>query len=150
MSQNDEIRTPSTFQSTADLSATPTMDDMLSQRTTAAGGHSITDATADPFETVRTASELFDKRAYKAAADLLEGLDGTPEGSSRHVRELLARSYYHSAQLTKAADAASALLDDDPTNVDAATVLTRALERSSRHDEARRARRLAESLGADI
>ena len=56
----------------------------------------------------------------------------------------------HSAQLTKAAVAARELLDVDPTNVDAAVLLARSLERAGKKDEAAPVRRLAQSLGADI
>ena len=112
--------------------------------------HFITDPTADPFTTMQTAEQLFAAKRYTDAARLVDALAGTPEGASRHARELLARSYYHSAQLAKAADAARELLDVDPTNVDAAVLLTRALERAGKKDEAAPVRRLATSLGADI
>lgn len=147
----DEQREPGDgFEPARDLSTTPSMEQLLARRTAASGTHAVTDPTADPYETLRTAAELFDGRHYQDAAQLLEGLAGTPEGASREVRELLARSYYHSARLAKAADAARALLEIDPTNVDAATLLARSLERAAKPQEAEAAKRLARSLGADI
>jgi len=66
------------------------------------------------------------------------------------ARELLARSYYHSAQLGRAVEAAREALEHDPTNAYAALLLARALERSSRLGEADGARRMAPpaALGA--
>lgn len=103
-----------------------------------------------PYEVIVNAHEMFARKKYKESAALLLTLEGTPEFSSKSVQELLARSYYHSAQLTKAADVARGILDSNPTDVDAATILTRALERAGKAEEAAAARRLAESLGADI
>jgi Flp pilus assembly protein TadD len=71
-----------------------------------------------------------------------------PVTASPHVRLLLARAYYHSAQLGRAETAARAVLADDPTDDYAALLLARTLERSSRKDEAAGALRVATALGA--
>ena len=156
---SDETFEPTTPMKAHEPAATPTMEQMLGPAgdkvparaaTSPSGLHTITDPSGDPYETLRTAKELFDTRKYTEAARLIEGMTGTPEGASRDARELLARSYYHSAQLTKAAVAARELLDVDPTNVDAAVLLARSLERAGKKDEAAPVRRLAQSLGADI
>lgn len=147
---SDETFEPTTPMKAHEPATTPTMEQMRGAATSPSGLHTITDPSGDPYETLRTAKELFDTRKYTEAARLIEGMTGTPEGASRDARELLARSYYHSAQLTKATVAARELLDVDPTNVDAAVLLARSLERAGKKDEAAPVRRLAQSLGADI
>lgn len=107
-------------------------------------------STTEPFDVIANAHEMFDAKKYKEAAALLLTLQDAPEFTSRSVQELLARSYYHSAQLTKAADTARSLLQGDPTNVDAAVLLTRSLERAGKKDDADAARRVATSLGATL
>ena len=140
---SDETFEPTTPMKAHEPAATPTMEQMLGAATSPSGLHTITDPSGDPYETLRTAKELFDTRKYTEAARLIKGMTGTPEGASRDARELLARSYYHSAQLTKATVAARELLDVDPTNVDAAVLLVRSLERAGKKDEAAPVRRLA-------
>ncbi|HEX6149221.1 tetratricopeptide repeat protein [Nocardioides sp.] len=103
----------------------------------------------DAHEAYRWAADLFRHRDYYTAAEVLQHLVDTHEHDSElgAARELLARAYYHSAQLGRAVDAARDLLDRDPAHGYAALLLTRALERSSRHGEAAAARRYAEALG---
>lgn len=103
----------------------------------------------DPYETLRWAKTRYDQKEYAKAAEMLARLDAEHPRSTE-VRELLARSYYHSAQLGRAIATAEELLEDDPTNAYAAVLLTRALERSSRHEEAARMRRRAEALGGQF
>ena len=103
----------------------------------------------DAYDAWRWAVDLFDHRDYYAAATVLQHLVDThphPAGLGE-ARELLARSYYHSAQLERAVAAARELLDRDPSHAYAALLLSRALQRSSRPDEAAAARRLADALG---
>ena len=66
------------------------------------------------------------------------------------ARELLARSYFHSAQLARAAATAREVLARRPTDAYMAHLLTRSLERSARRDEADAVRPLARALGAEI
>lgn len=103
----------------------------------------------DSHETYRWAADLFDHRDYYTAAEVLQHLVDTHEHDADlgAARELLARAYYHSAQLDRAADAARDLLARDPAHGYAALLLARALERASRKDEATSARRYAEALG---
>jgi hypothetical protein len=106
-------------------------------------------ARLDAYDAWRWAVDLFDHRDYYAAATVLQHLVDTHphEAELGEARELLARSYYHAALLDRAVDAARDLLDRDPCHAYAALLLTRALQRSSRHDEAAAARRLADVLG---
>ena len=100
------------------------------------------------YDAWRWAVDLFDHRDYYAAATVLQHLvDTHPQPADLgEARELLARSYYHAALLDRAVVAARDLLDRDPSDAYAALLLARALERSSRHDEAAAARRLSDAL----
>ena len=107
------------------------------------------------YDRYRWAEDRFAHRDYRGAARTLEALldeaaerpDDVGHGLAE-ARLLLARSYYHSAQLRRAEATARALLDDDPADSYAALLLARTLARGSRHDEARPLFRLAEALGA--
>ncbi|MPZ61342.1 MAG: hypothetical protein GEU93_08600 [Propionibacteriales bacterium] len=66
-----------------------------------------------------------------------EDTSGGPDHGLTGVRMLLARCYYHSAQLGRTEAAARRLLAEDPTDAYAALLLARTLQRGSRHDEAR-------------
>lgn len=82
----------------------------------------------------------FDRKDYRLAlvhcTDLLERHPG-----DRHVRELRARAYFHTASLGKAEADARALVEADPTDAYALLLLARALERQNRADEASGVRR---------
>lgn len=62
-------------------------------------------------------------------------------------RLLLARAYYHSAQLRRAEEAARQVLEEDPQDAYAHLLLGRTLVRRGRSDEARGPLRMAELLG---
>jgi cytochrome c-type biogenesis protein CcmH/NrfG len=99
------------------------------------------------------AQDHFEQREYGRASELLEAmLAEAADGGVRHgltdARLLLARAYYHAARLGRAETTARQVLAEDPTDAYAALLLARSLERQSRLDEADRARRLAEALGA--
>jgi TolA-binding protein len=104
----------------------------------------------DAYDTYRWAQELFARRDYYGAAELLRRLvDEHPhEQDLGDARELLARSYFHSAQLERAVEEARELLAAHPDHAYAALLLARSLDRLSRHEEAAAARRLADALGA--
>ena len=106
----------------------------------------------DAHDAWRWAVDLFDHRDYYAAATVLEHLVDTHPHDAElgQARELLARSYFHAALLDRAVEAARDLLDRDPTDHYAAQLLARALQRSSRRDEAAAARRLADALGGAV
>ena len=107
------------------------------------------------YDRYRWAEDLFAQRDYRGAARVLEALlaeagarpDEVGHGLAE-ARLLLARAYYHSAQLRRAEATTRELLTDNPTDAYAALLLARTLERGFRHDEARAAFRLAEALGA--
>jgi Flp pilus assembly protein TadD len=105
------------------------------------------------------ARDLFAHRDYRTAARVLEALLADAEAAASvnpdalphqftDARLLLARAYYHSAQLRRAEATARAVLAEDPTDAYAALLLARTLERGSRHDEAAAAMNLAAALGA--
>ena len=107
------------------------------------------------YERFRWAEGQFEDRDYRGAARTLEALLADVERDPEQVghpvtdvRLLLARAYYHSAQLRHAEEAARALLADHPTEAYAALLLARTLQRASRPDEARQAMNLAAALGA--
>lgn len=70
------------------------------------------------------------------------------EPANEAVLELLARSYFASAQLTRAEEALGRLVELAPVNSWARRALARTLERQSRHDEAVAHHQLADALGA--
>lgn len=99
----------------------------------------------------RTAELLFSQRRYVDAAHeltVLLGADAPPYGVG-DAPLLLARAYYHSAQLHRAEAAARGLVERDETDAYAALLLARTLTRLGRPDEARGWRRRAEALGAE-
>lgn len=109
--------------------------------------------TLAPYDAFRWAEDLFEHRDYYTAAAVLQHLVDThpDERDLGAARELLARSYFHSAQSGRAADVARDLLDRDPGNAYAALLLARSLQRTAGSDEARRVearavRRLAEAM----
>ena len=103
----------------------------------------------DAYDAWTLAVDLFGQRDYYAAATVLQHLVDTHPHDAElgAARELLVRSYFHSAQLDRAVEAARAVLDRDPSQAYVAMLLARALERSSRRDEAEAARRFADVLG---
>lgn len=107
------------------------------------------------YEQFRWAEDLFNHRDYIAAGRVLERLlrdEERSDASDGHgltaARELLARAYFHSAQLGRAETTARALLADDPANAYAALLLARVLQRRSRRAEAQSVLNLAAALGA--
>lgn len=112
------------------------------------------------FATWQHALTLFDDRRYTDAARtverLLEQVDDDTEGfapsgatGQAAARLLLARAYYHSAQLGRAIETAQTIVDDDPADSYARVLLARALERAGHSDAAATHRRVAEAMGID-
>ncbi len=69
-----------------------------------------------------------------------------PHGTS-DLRLLLARAYFHSAQLGRAEATLARIIAEAPTDAYAHLLLGRTLQRSGRHEEAARPLALAEVLG---
>ena len=82
----------------------------------------------------------------EAARILLPVVDAEPDNEA--ALELLARAFYGSAQLTRAEETLSRLVELAPANSWARRALARTLERQSRHGEAAPHHRLADALGA--
>lgn len=110
------------------------------------------------------AQGLFERGDYLAAAPALAALvaeaddarsagleGGSADETARHgttdLRLLLARAYYHSAQLARAEAVLRPLLDESPTDAYAHLLLGRTLQRAGRHDDAARPLALARVLG---
>ncbi|WP_406176434.1 tetratricopeptide repeat protein [Streptomyces sp. NBC_00996] len=92
---------------------------------------------------------FFDAKDYAAAARILGGLvEEVPEQVG--PRLLLARSYYHSAQLRRAEAELRVLLELDPVEHYARLMLGRTLQRQGRHDEAESHIRIASALAGDF
>ncbi|GGR06465.1 tetratricopeptide repeat protein [Kitasatospora griseola] len=78
---------------------------------------------------------FFDSKAYADAARILaELVEEAPEQVG--PRLLLARAYYHSAQLRRAEEQLREVIERDPVEHYAHLVLGRVLERQGRHAEA--------------
>ena len=91
------------------------------------------------------AQALFEARDYTAAANLLTGVvEEHPDQTA--PRLLLARAYYHSAQLRRAEEQLRVIVDRDPVEHYAHLMLGRTLERQGRHAEAAPWLRLATAL----
>lgn len=96
------------------------------------------------------AQALFEERAYREAIVLLKELLDSPEDVGHALTEarlLLARSYYHSALLAPAIEAARQVLDLDPHEPYAHLLIGRSLQRQSKPDEAAPHLKLARLLG---
>jgi predicted Zn-dependent protease len=96
-------------------------------------------------ETWERAQALFEAKDYTGAAKLLAVvIDEAPEQTA--ARLLLARAYYHSAQLKKAEEQLRLVVDRCPVEHYAYLMLGRTLERQGRHDEAGAWLRAAEAF----
>lgn len=81
------------------------------------------------------------------AARMLEPLVAS-DPDNEAALELLARSYFASAQLQRAEDALLRLVDRAPSNAWARRALARTMDRQSRRSDSARHHRLADALGA--
>lgn len=106
----------------------------------------MVDATAGPADRWEQATYLFDSGDHIAAARLLADLVAE-EPDAAAFRQLLARAYYHSAQLGRAESELRELLERAPSDGYAHLLLGRTLQRRSRHDEAAAHLRLAAAMG---
>lgn len=84
--------------------------------------------TRSPAEEYTRAQLFFDTKAYADAARILQPLVEAEPGQLA-ARLLLARSYYHSAQLARAAAELRLILAQDPAESYAHLMLGRTLER---------------------
>ncbi|MFD4259539.1 tetratricopeptide repeat protein [Streptomyces sp. NPDC058534] len=102
-----------------------------------------------PAERWDRARMFFDAKDYAAAARVLDGLVGeVPEQTG--PRLLLARAYYHSAQLRRAETELRILVERDPVEQYARLMLRRTLERQGRQEEADAQSRIAAALAGDF
>ncbi|MFG1667838.1 tetratricopeptide repeat protein [Streptomyces sp. Y7] len=92
---------------------------------------------------------LFDAKDYIGAAKLLTAVvEEAPEQNG--PRLLLARAYYHSAQLGRAEKQLREIVERDPVEHYAHLMLGRTLERQGRHEEAASWLRLAAAFSGDF
>ncbi|MFE0809266.1 tetratricopeptide repeat protein [Streptomyces sp. NPDC058794] len=102
-----------------------------------------------PAERWERAGMFFDAKDYAAAARVLGGLvEEVPEQNG--PRLLLARAYYHSAQLRRAEAELRILVERDPVEQYARLMLGRTLERQGRQEEADTHLRIAAALSGDF
>ncbi|MFF8032015.1 MULTISPECIES: tetratricopeptide repeat protein [unclassified Streptomyces] len=102
-----------------------------------------------PAERWERAGMFFDARDYAAAARVLGPLvEEAPEQTG--PRLLLARAYYHSAQLRRAEAELRIVVERDPVEHYARLMLGRTLQRQGRDGEARPHLRLAAALGGEF
>ena len=113
----------------------------------------MTIADSTPF-TLRHASARgqFDRGDYldasRALGALVEEAELTDPGHGiTELRLLLARAYYHSAQLGRAEQTLQQVVRENPTDGYAHLLLGRTLQRAGRHQQAARPLALAEVLG---
>lgn len=106
----------------------------------------LVDGPATPADRWERATYLFDAGDYIAAARELESL-AAEEPATSAVTLLLARAYYHSAQLRRAEQTLRDLVIDAPSEGYAHLLLGRTLQRRSRQDEATPHLRLAAAMG---
>jgi hypothetical protein len=102
-----------------------------------------------PAERWERARMFFDAKDYAAAARVLSGLvEEVPEQTG--PRLLLARAYYHSAQLWRAESELRFIVERDPVEHYARLMLGRTLERQGRTEEARPHLRIASALAGEF
>ncbi|MBX9392395.1 tetratricopeptide repeat protein [Streptomyces sp. TRM72054] len=102
-----------------------------------------------PAERWDRARMFFDAKEYAAAARILGGLvEEVPEQTG--PRLLLARAYYHSAQLGRAEDELRVIVERDPVEHYARLMLGRTLQRQGRQEEAEPHLRIASALAGDF
>ncbi|MGC5565955.1 tetratricopeptide repeat protein [Streptomyces sp. FR-108] len=102
--------------------------------------------TAERWERARM---FFDAKDYAASARVLDSLvEEVPQETG--PRLLLARAYYHSAQLSRAEAELRVLVERDPVEHYARLMLGRTLQRQGRDDEAAPHLRLASALAGDF
>ncbi|WP_030249955.1 MULTISPECIES: tetratricopeptide repeat protein [unclassified Streptomyces] len=102
-----------------------------------------------PAERWERAQLFFAAKDYAAAARVLGGLvEEVPEQTG--PRLLLARSYYHSAQLWRAEAELRTIVERDPVEHYARLMLGRTLQRQGRHEEAESHLRIASALAGDF
>jgi tetratricopeptide (TPR) repeat protein len=101
-----------------------------------------------PADVYRHAWELLEARAPQRAIEILDpALDAEPTSAS--LRTLRAWAYFQSAQLTRAEQDLTRLVQECPTDVWARFALGRALERQSRYADALPHLRLAAVMSGD-
>ncbi|HIZ97779.1 MAG TPA: tetratricopeptide repeat protein [Candidatus Janibacter merdipullorum] len=100
-------------------------------------------------DAARELEELFtDLAAARSEQEAARASAADPVGhGTAEAHLLLARAYFHSAQLDRAETAAREVLVEAPDDPYAHLLLGRTLKRAGRHDEARGPLRLAELLG---
>ncbi|MFE3739406.1 tetratricopeptide repeat protein [Streptomyces sp. NPDC059134] len=92
---------------------------------------------------------LFEAKSYAKAAELLTAVvDEAPEQTA--PRLLLARAYYHSAQLTRAEEQLREIIARNPVEHYAHLMLGRTLERQGRTEEAAPWLRVAAAFSGDL
>lgn len=102
-----------------------------------------------PAERWERAQLFFGAKDYTAAARVLGGLvEEVPEQTG--PRLLLARAYYHSAQLRRAETELRIIVERDPVEQYARLMLGRTLQRQGRHEEAEPHMRLSAALAGDF
>jgi predicted Zn-dependent protease len=103
------------------------------------------DGAGDLLEEYRRAVMFFDAGDPIRAAKLLEPIVAAEPGHA-DARQLLARAYFHSAQLGRAEEQLRVLIERDPADHYAQFVLGRTLERMSRPAEALPHLRMASAM----
>ncbi|MFE9674402.1 tetratricopeptide repeat protein [Streptomyces sp. NPDC006259] len=104
------------------------------------------ESTAERWERARL---LFDAKDYIGAARLLDAVvEEAPEQTG--PRLLLARAYYHSAQLTRAEGQLREIVERDPVEHYAHLMLGRTLQRQGRREEAESWLRMAAAFAGDL
>ncbi|MGW0080422.1 tetratricopeptide repeat protein [Streptomyces sp. NPDC003393] len=102
-----------------------------------------------PAERWERAQLFFDARDYAGAARVLDGLvEEVPEQTG--PRLLLARAYYHSAQLRRAETELRVIVERDPVEHYARLMLGRTLQRQGRHEEAAPHLRIASAFAGEF
>jgi predicted Zn-dependent protease len=109
-------------------------------------GNAVTTDHSTQAEEYARALLFFEARDYTTASRILAGIvEAVPRNLA--ARLLLARSYYHSAQLSRAEAELRSVLEQDPAEAYAHLMLGRTLERQNRPREAVRHLRLADAMG---
>ena len=103
----------------------------------------------DTAERWKQAGLLFEAKEYVGAARLLVTIvEQAPEQTA--PRLLLARAYYHTAQLRRAEEQLREVIARDPVEHYAYLMLGRTLQRQGRHEEAKPWLRMAAAFSSEL
>lgn len=135
------------YEDTQYLEAARELEELFTEIAAARGAESPVTGEGSPEDVSHGSPAQAGQGASGAAAGGPDAASDPVGHGLAEVRLLLARSYFRSAQLTRAEGAARQVIAEDPQDAYAHLLLGRTLQRAGRSDEAAGPLRLAQLLG---